>query len=78
MDERHHGIYFIPADRTDESVSPDFLDERVLGLFIAQLHPDVLAVHGGQQLVCECTGTEWMHNDEKRFIVRSAKLIWTN
>lgn len=78
MDEIHHGFFLISPDRLNERISPDFLDEGLLRLFIDQHHPEVVAARAGQHLVCECTGTDWMFYDQKRFIVRGAKLIWTD
>jgi hypothetical protein len=76
--EMHHGLFLIPAGAKDwQIVSPDFLDDGVLALFLNQTDQASLAGHVGQhRLICRCTGVPWSFHTEKRFLVRSATLEW--
>ena len=75
--EMHHGYFLIPPAAPNKLVSPDFLDEGVRAQFDRENRQDVISVHVGQRLVCECEGLAWSYYGP-RFIVRAAKLTWTD
>lgn len=75
--ENAHGYYLVAPTAPNVRVMPDILDARVMAAFDRENRQQTLSAHIGQKLLCECDGVSWFYH-EPRFLVRAARLIWSN